>query len=710
MLSSVSCTELYSPDTSITKCEVFDVDFAKQLLDDKGICKEEKEKLKRYFKNKKYDSKTNQYYHETTYKLGKHCKHEFLGRLCAMRGESLQALGKNIRNAISGYYYWDLDFINAQPTLLKQYADKNNWKADATMRYIEEREELLSEICELQNIERWEAKDKVISIFFGCGVGAIEGMPSFFTDELYPEMRKIMKNNWDLNKASLKWLEKQPNCVGKGMADILQTEERKCLIALDRALAKKGRSLDVLIHDGGLVRKSVDEKEFPVSVLRELEVEIEKETGYKMRLAVKPMKSIFIKKLDEEDEYVKEKHEFEKTHFKINDPYCIVRIIDKELKYCSETDFRAIYGNKFINEEESFVSRWLKDPMIRTYEKLVFELDDSQVPEDCYNIFQGWSCEPVEGDITAVNEILSLICNHNPKLMYYIERWIASIIQRKVQKTSKSIVCRGDQGVGKDTFFDFVASMFGNYSFNTTTPETDVFGSFNSHLMQVVFLKFEEANFSANKANDTKMKGLITSLEPMPFQPKGMKIFRMKSFFNLVMTTNQFCPLILEDTNRRYILIQASSERRGDLPFWTRIHNQLGKKETRQAYMNHLMNLDLSNFNVLDTNDIITDYHKQVVLAERPFHARFLQNAIVDKYTLEWNARDLYGAMKDVCGSKFELTETSFGLAIKVYEGVSMKKERKAHGNRYVFDKMKLIEQLKSKTWWNDEFEDAPTS
>lgn len=288
--TTINNVVLQSPDASITKTEIFDVDFARQIVDDKNQPKEEKDRLKRYLKNR---VRGNQ--HETIYKLGKDCKHEFLGRFCALRGESLQSLGKDIRNALASQYYFDLDMVNAQPTILYQYAESNGWKCDSIKKYIQNREELLNEICDKCDIERWEAKEKVISIFFGCGSAFIQGLPDFFTEELQPEIHKIIKNNWELNKSVLKWLEKKPNHFGAGLAYILQTEERKCLLALDRALAKYGRSMDVFMHDGGLIRKKDNETNLSKTLISQLEKDIENDTGYKINLLVKEMKTSYVK-------------------------------------------------------------------------------------------------------------------------------------------------------------------------------------------------------------------------------------------------------------------------------------------------------------------------------------------------------------------------------------------------------------------------------
>jgi len=117
--------ESVSTDISVLKTEVFDIEFARQLIDDDFISREEKDKIRRYLKN----SIKNE--HQTYYKLGKHLKNDYLGRLCAVRGESLQTFEKNVRGALASSYYWDIDMVNAQPTILQQYAEQNGWKTTA---------------------------------------------------------------------------------------------------------------------------------------------------------------------------------------------------------------------------------------------------------------------------------------------------------------------------------------------------------------------------------------------------------------------------------------------------------------------------------------------------------------------------------------------------------------------------------------------------
>jgi phage/plasmid-associated DNA primase len=343
MTSVETTTEILSADISYTKTEIFDCEFARQLLNNKDIAKEDRDKLRRFVKGSEKGNR-----HITTYKLGKDCKHEFLGRLIALKGESLQALPKDIRHAISNQFYHDIDMVNAQPTILYQYCEKQGWKCDAIKKYVSQREELLNEICESLNVQRWEAKDRVISLFFGSM--NISGLPSFFNDELLPEIRSIMHNNYKVNNDKLKFLAKQPNHVGKALAYILQTEERTCLLAMDRSLSRNKRNLDVYIHDGGLVLKKENETTLSADLIQKIEQDVLKETGYKIQLIVKPMKTSFSKE-DIDENLIDES-------ISINDKFAALKFIEfmgDNLVYCKGILY--IYDQGLYSSKEEVLDR-----------------------------------------------------------------------------------------------------------------------------------------------------------------------------------------------------------------------------------------------------------------------------------------------------------------------------------------------------------------
>jgi hypothetical protein len=273
----------YSFDVSVSKTEIFDIDMAKQLLTKSSISKEEQRKLKTYVGRR---MKGNQVI--THYVLGATTKSEMLGRFVAKGNVGLQTLPRDIRAALTKPYYFDIDMKNAQPTLMLQLAIQKGYEHTYLDKLVNSRDDVLAQIMAELGASRSEAKDRIIKLFFGSSY--IDGLPEWIATGLYPEICKIKANIYASNLELAKKFKKNQNSV---LSHVLQTIERDCLMAMDRALTRNKRSLDVLMHDGGLVRKLEGETEFPINLMRELEHSIYKDTGFRVSLHQKPIETSF---------------------------------------------------------------------------------------------------------------------------------------------------------------------------------------------------------------------------------------------------------------------------------------------------------------------------------------------------------------------------------------------------------------------------------
>jgi hypothetical protein len=166
------------------------------------------------------------------------------------------------------------------------------------------------------------------------------------------------------------------------------------------------------------------------------------------------------------------------------------------------------------------------------------------------------------------------------------------------------------------------------------------------------------------------------------------------------MTTNNSVPLVLSDTARRFMMVKASPERRGDTDYWTATYATLHKPETARAYLHYLMSKDISQFNPSVFPH--SDYKDEVVKATRPYLARFFQRLCEDvapeQEYLEWTARELY---RELCriNTKFELTETKFGSDVKRF-APALQKRKSRECNHYRFEVREMEAFLKDKHWW----------
>ena len=275
-------------DVAITKTELFDVEKMQWLLRSDKLSKEDKFRLSKYYKRKHNINQVG-----IVYQLGEKSKtFEHSGRFVVGKGGvGLQSFPRDIRNFLAESYYWDIDMENAQPSILWQYAEHEGYAHQNIKKFCSKREDILNEIMK-DGLTRSEAKDRIIQLFFGSDY--VDGLPDFIRNKLYPELKLIRENIAGKNHSLLKKLSKRPNPSASVMAHVLQTEEREILLKISEALKLENRDFDVLMHDGGYIRKLKGETEFPQHLLEKCEKYVYDKLKYSIKLANKPIATTIV--------------------------------------------------------------------------------------------------------------------------------------------------------------------------------------------------------------------------------------------------------------------------------------------------------------------------------------------------------------------------------------------------------------------------------
>ena len=399
--------------------------------------------------------------------------------------------------------------------------------------------------------------------------------------------------------------------------------------------------------------------------------------------------------LEKRNSYDFTKTEFETEYAKLMNPPIFIRIQD-EIQQLSYQELLHQHRNKIINDE-IFVLKWVADPNIKTYEKMGF-YPKQPVPENCFNMFRGFAIEPKEGDIRSVIKLLHIIANHDEKVIDYLTKYFAYIFQT-CKKTGVVIVVQSnEQGVGKDTFFNFIGSILGsNHFFNTDSPQNNVFHNFNSGTETALLVKFEEAVFNPSTISSFKSK---INCPTEKYVKKGKEAITLADHRNFVITTNNEQVVAVEPSDRRFLLLNPSAEKKDDTDFWNEIHSDFAKPETKSAFYHYLLNVDISNFNP-EKDRVETDYYREAKLAFAPYHATFLQRFVEEsgKDEIEISAYSLLDKIND--GAKFPKGARKLGLDMKTYiaENVVIKGHCRT-GNSYIINADRLKTYLLSKGWW----------
>lgn len=296
-------------DLKILKTEIFDQNRIEKILNSDKYSHTWLSRLKNYHHNRSNGNNV-----DVIYQLSTSCQKYNLGRLYIKNYKGLQSYPSDIRNVLLEENYIDLDFVNMHPSLLVKIGTDFGLNVNTIKYYVENREECLK----LISSDRIIAKKAILKTTYGGNYSLYDNLSNDdedlnidnnieFLKKIEKETEQIMEYCWIKYKDYHNIVYKKNRPKWSLFALILQTEERKCLLLLDEFLKQNGRQMDILIHDGGAVRKlNKDEKTLPDDLLRLAEKYIYDKSGFNLKLAIKPYTHTF--KDNNESDFIQMDH------------------------------------------------------------------------------------------------------------------------------------------------------------------------------------------------------------------------------------------------------------------------------------------------------------------------------------------------------------------------------------------------------------------
>jgi len=284
-----------SSDLKIVKTELYDPDVMEALLRSKDtFSKKDLLNLSRYKRGRLHGNAV-----EVVYHYGKEWEKFQFGRLYPHGGQGLQAFPFDMRNPLLEKHYWDCDIENAHYIFLSKLAKSWGLPTKAIDFYIANRNACLTGLSTNRGI----AKTAYLKVAYGGNIKLYD--ENYNDDGLSPEgdatnlkeveaeMTPIVERCWLLHPQYHQAVKKKANPKFSLFSAVLQNEEKNCLLTMDEYCKSVGRQMDVLIHDGGEVRKLPDEAKFPEEYLRGMEKAIKDKLGYEVNIVVKPFQHNF---------------------------------------------------------------------------------------------------------------------------------------------------------------------------------------------------------------------------------------------------------------------------------------------------------------------------------------------------------------------------------------------------------------------------------
>jgi phage/plasmid-associated DNA primase len=215
---------------------------------------------------------------------------------------SLQSMTRAVKHTLVRHLYHDIDMVNAAPTLLLQYCDKNDIAVAALRAYVQGRDDLLDDLVERLSIDRDAAK-RLVDTTINNGK-----VPAYAPDWLRAikaeglviatHLQQNRPDIWEAATIASK-IKNSGNVPGKAVARLAFEIEAECLGEILAQLDERGHLADSRAgegkrvadpgHDGvGVLRKG-NKKKFPEAVLREIEEAVRDQCGWDIVLREKPM-------------------------------------------------------------------------------------------------------------------------------------------------------------------------------------------------------------------------------------------------------------------------------------------------------------------------------------------------------------------------------------------------------------------------------------
>jgi hypothetical protein len=452
------------------------------------------------------------------------------------------------------------------------------------------------------------------------------------------------------------------------------------MLSMSDEFERKGWKVDVFCYDGVMIRKREG-----VDLLKDMQ-EVEKrilvDTGYKVSLISKPFMTFTDFQNEQSSKemyggveltkYLEMKREFEQNNFYYapSSEYYEYRDgfspLQMGLQHATEY-YKRKWNFKVsdkIGDYIPFFPLWRDDAKAKTIQMISLR---PSTHEDVFQIPMKLKYQKISetsGSPRALElflDLINIVCNNKPALYEFILDWLAHCLQKPYESPRVSLVVVGAKGVGKDTLFDFfiihvIGSLF-SHNFLSTAA---YFEKHNCDRMHKLMIKLEEADSKICWENANLLKGRISS-DFDSFNPKGQKTSTTDNIARVVLTANGKCPVDLSDRERRFVVMNASTEKKGDDTYWQTIRRELFNDAAGKTIANYLLERDISNisFNILPENE----YQEAIIETRMTSEQVFIR----DWDGMECRCSDLHILYLDYCKTNslpYEVSAQKFGSNI----------------------------------------------
>jgi hypothetical protein len=278
-----------------------------------------------------------------------------------------------------------------------------------------------------------------------------------------------------------------------------------------------------------------------------------------------------------------------------------------ELQVLTPQQFKTTLAGRWVETENpktgKVVTRdagtvWLESRARREVYGVQYSPNNVNLRPRYLNLWLGWGLRPAPGDCSIIlDHIEQVIAGGNKRKAEFIIDWCADIVQNPTRKPGVAIALRGSEGTGKSLLGVIFRRALGARNVLVNADKDRLLGRFNSALAGKILIQAEETFFAGDARTTDALKHLITG-QTLEIELKFGRSFEIESFHRLLITSNHAQVVHASSEARRFVVYDVADARRGDSAYFDRLYAIADGRDdaTAQAFMHHLLNRDLSEF------------------------------------------------------------------------------------------------------------------
>jgi hypothetical protein len=619
-----------------------DKKYNQKMSHDKGF-ENEREHLREYIKfyNTKTQSRQVKYNKDKTR----------VGRYKVMRCMGLTNMRRAVRNTLVQGLYYDFDMESAHQALMvsickRAKIPKQHYKY--VQRYVENKDETRADVMTKHKIDKAEAKRLILKITYGGRVEGASGFLKKYQEEVYKLAEIFKKYNEKLYKSvydKRRSEDKDYNIMGAFLSTYMQHLEAEATMLAFDYMRKKTNVLQMPTdktklcgsyeYDGfKLLKENVDDYGKD-KLMNELNQHM-KDNGFEsVTWAEKEIDEMLdiTEDIKREEEEQKRLNEEKST---LTNPYEYVKAVFEETRFIHKARVYEHAGTHLISYKDSeakmqfsnwwyeglnkkgeperkrFYPKWKDDEQRRQYNRFDV-IPPPLINNDpyTYNLWQPFKIQEEEKEyinneeaLDMFKDLVSALCMDNDEQTQYVMKWMGQALLYPAFKST--LLCFiSEEGVGKGRLIETLRQIMGMEKVvETSNPQNDIWGSFNSILLNSYMVFINEIEAKDRRGAEGRIKALITD-DKLTINQKGRDVIQINSCHRFIITTNNLNTLNSSKDDRRNIIIYSSPRLQGT-DFFKRYHEKvLNNTDALKTIYHYLISLsDLDKFHQLTTNEL----------------------------------------------------------------------------------------------------------